>query len=65
VDGQQGGLTVEVPPPDQVALPKVFWIYIGAAGLLACGMLEYPLLAYHFESAKIASPMSRLNIGLG
>jgi MFS family permease len=48
--------TPVVAPPDQIALPKVFWIYIGAAGLLACGMVDYPLLAYHFESAKIASP---------
>ena len=48
--------TPVVAPPDQIALPKVFWIYIGAAGLLACGTVDYPLLAYHFESARIASP---------
>ncbi len=40
---------------DQTVLPKVFWLYVGAAGLLACGMVDYPLLAYHFESAKLAT----------
>jgi MFS-type transporter involved in bile tolerance (Atg22 family) len=40
---------------DQIVLPKVFWMYVAAAGLLACGMVDYPLLAYHFESAKIAT----------
>jgi MFS family permease len=32
-------------------------MYVAAAGLLACGMLDYPLLAYHFQSAKIATPL--------
>jgi MFS family permease len=41
-------------PSDQV-LPKVFWMYVAAAGLLACGMVDFPLLAYHFQSAKIAT----------
>jgi hypothetical protein len=44
-------------PSDQVVLPRVFWIYVAAAGLLACGMVDYPLLAYHFEGAKIATPV--------
>lgn len=42
-------------PSDQIVLPKVFWMYVAAAGLLACGMVDYPLLAYHFEGAKIAT----------
>ena len=37
-------------------LPRVFWFYVVAAGLLACGMVDFPLLAYHFEGAKIATP---------
>jgi MFS family permease len=44
-------------PSDQIALPGVFWFYVAAAGLLACGMVDYPLLAYHFEGAKIATPV--------
>jgi MFS family permease len=38
-------------------LPRVFWMYVAAAGLLACGFVDFPLLAYHFEGAKIASPV--------
>jgi len=44
-------------PSDHQVLPKVFWMYVAAAGLLACGMVDYPLLAYHFESANIATPV--------
>lgn len=36
-------------------LPRVFWIYVAAAGLLACGMVDFPLLAYHFENTKMAT----------
>ena len=36
-------------------LPRVFWLYVAAAGLLACGMVDFPLLAYHFEGAQIAT----------
>lgn len=38
-------------------LPRVFWMYVAAAGLLACGMVDFPLLAYHFEVAKISTPV--------
>src|SRR5580693_4514203 len=44
-------------PSQQTVLPKVFWMYVAAAGLLACGMVDYPLLAYHFESVKITTPV--------
>src|SRR5450755_4606618 len=37
------------------SLPRVFWIYVAAAGLLACGMVDFPLLAYHFQSAKMST----------
>lgn len=36
-------------------LPRIFWIYVAAAGLLACGMVDFPLLAYHFESTKVST----------
>lgn len=39
------------------AFPRVFWIYVAAAGLLACGMVDFPLLAYHFQSVKISTPV--------
>jgi MFS family permease len=34
-------------------MPPLFWTYVAAAGLLACGMVDFPLLAYHFQAAKI------------
>jgi MFS-type transporter involved in bile tolerance (Atg22 family) len=37
------------------SLPRVFWLYVAAAGLLACGMVDFPLLAYHFQAAKIST----------
>jgi MFS family permease len=40
--------------PDQV-LPRVFWLYVAAAGLLALGFVDFPLLAYHFQAAKIST----------
>jgi hypothetical protein len=42
--------------PGVQVLPRVFWFYIAAAGLLACGMIDFPLLAYHFENARVAAP---------
>jgi len=44
-------------PQTTQVLPRVFWLYVAAAGLLACGFVDFPLLAYHFESAKIAAPV--------
>ena len=45
-----------VKAPAAQVLPRVFWFYVVAAGLLACGMVDFPLLAYHFEGANIATP---------
>ena len=35
--------------PRQETLPRVFWIYVVAAGLLACGFIDFPVLAAHFQ----------------
>jgi predicted MFS family arabinose efflux permease len=40
--------------PAQVStggLPRVFWIYAGAAALAAAGFADFPLIAYHFQRA--------------
>ena len=37
-------------------LPHVFWIYVAAAGLLACGFVDFPLLGYHFQKTGLAKP---------
>lgn len=32
-------------------LPRVFWIYLTGAALVAAGFADYPLIAYHFQRA--------------
>ena len=44
------------PPPARKNLPQVFWIYVGAAGLLALGFVDFPLLAYHFQKNSLTRP---------
>ncbi|HEX3144849.1 MAG TPA: MFS transporter [Pyrinomonadaceae bacterium] len=46
------------PPPAQAKknLPQVFWIYVGAAGLLALGFVDFPLLAFHFQKNSLTKP---------
>jgi MFS family permease len=36
-------------PTADVPLTRIFWIYMIASGLLACGFVDFPLLGYHFE----------------
>lgn len=45
-------------PPRRVeqVVPKVFWTYVAAAGLLACGFVDFPLLAYHLQKNSLAAP---------
>src|SRR6476660_4186641 len=46
------------PPaaPKQQKLPSVFWVYVAAAGLLALGFVDFPLLAYHFQKNSLTKP---------
>lgn len=48
------------PPPQTTPttqhLPNVFWLYVAAAGLLAGGFVDFPLLAYHFQKTAVARP---------
>ncbi len=47
------------PPPPPTApqhLPKVFRLYVLASGLLACGFVDFPLLAYHFQRTSVVAP---------
>ena len=37
-------------------LPRVFWFYVVAAGMLACGFVDFPLLAYHFQKTALLRP---------
>jgi MFS family permease len=48
------------PPPEttEQRLPKFFWVYVTAAGLLACGFVDFQLLAYHFQKEQLARPFA-------
>ena len=39
--------------PSAQVMPKVFWTYVAAAGLLALGYIDFPVLAAHFEQAGL------------
>jgi MFS family permease len=46
------------PPKPKPAEPltRTFWIYVMAAGLLACGFVDFPVLAYHFQHTQLFAP---------
>jgi MFS family permease len=44
------------PTPREIKFPNVFWIYVAAAGLLALGFVDFPLLAYHFQESSLVKP---------
>jgi MFS family permease len=39
--------------PGVQVIPKVFWNYIAAAGLLAFGFVDFPVLAFHFQKTAL------------
>lgn len=46
------------PPPvaTSQALTRTFWLYVAAAGLLACGFFDFPVLNYHFQHTQLFKP---------
>jgi len=46
---------LESTPPDVRAdgMSREFWIYLGAAALVAAGFADFPLIAYHFARASV------------
>ncbi len=52
---------LEAAAPAEVTtqgLPRVFWVYLAAAGLVGAGFADFPLIAYHFERSHIvATPL--------
>ncbi len=42
-------LQAEVQDVETHGLPRVYWLYLAGAGLVACGFADYTLMAYHFE----------------
>ncbi|MCX6631297.1 MAG: MFS transporter [Candidatus Solibacter sp.] len=43
-------------PKAPQALPRFVWMYVAAAGLLACGFVDFALLGYHFQKTGLARP---------
>jgi MFS family permease len=44
------------PVEETKAFPKVFWVYITAAALLAIGYCDFPIIAFHLEKTRLAKP---------
>lgn len=46
---------MEASPPDvnTSGLPRVFWIYLAGAVLVAAGFADFPLIAYHFAQTSL------------
>jgi predicted MFS family arabinose efflux permease len=45
---------LEANPPDvnTTGLPRVYWIYLAGAVLVAVGFADFPFIAYHFQRAS-------------
>jgi MFS family permease len=46
-----------VDPPDvrTEGMPRIFWVYLAAAGLVAVGFADFPLVAFHFGQDAVVS----------
>jgi MFS family permease len=51
-----GTTTAGLTPGITRGLPRAFWIYMSAAGLLAAGFVDFPLIAFHFNTTALAPP---------
>jgi MFS family permease len=41
--------------PDRTGIPRVFWIYLAGMALIAAAYADFPLIAYHFQKARVLS----------
>jgi MFS family permease len=48
-------LEVGAVAPTGAGLPRAYWTYLAAMGLVALGYADFPLIAYHFEQADVVS----------
>ncbi|MEN6386237.1 MAG: MFS transporter [Phycisphaerales bacterium] len=46
-------LETDTKTSDDGKLPKIFWLYMAAVGLIAAGFADYPLVAYHIKQRAI------------
>ncbi|MBM4275454.1 MAG: MFS transporter [Deltaproteobacteria bacterium] len=49
-------LEVATPKLETKGLPHPYWLYVAAVGLIGAGYADFPLIAYHFGKASVASP---------
>ncbi len=42
-------------PLESKGLARVYWLYLGAVGLVAVGYVDFPLIAFHFERTGVVS----------
>lgn len=42
-----------MPEAERSRLPRVYWIYLAGAALVAAGFADYPLIAYHLTRANV------------
>ncbi len=49
-------LEAAAPQVETKGLPRVFWIYLAGAALVAAGFADFPLIAYHFHKVSSVSP---------
>jgi MFS family permease len=50
-------LEIKTPELETKGFPREYWIYLGAASLIAAGYADFPLIAYHFEKIGTVSPI--------
>jgi MFS family permease len=49
-------LEAAAPKLETRGLARPYWLYVAAAGLIGAGYADFPLIAYHFGKAAVASP---------
>ena len=48
-------ITAAAPDNTNARLPKVFWVYLGGAALVAAGFADYGLIGFHFAHGSAVS----------
>jgi MFS family permease len=48
-------MEIEAPGIEARGMPRVFWLYLSAAALIAAGFVDYPLIAYHLQRTSTVS----------
>ncbi|MGH7069511.1 MAG: MFS transporter, partial [Acetobacteraceae bacterium] len=48
-------LEAAIPTIQGRGLPRTFWVYLAGAALVAAGLADYPVIAYHFTRTQVIS----------